>query len=76
MMNQSMQFDIYRHTYFVMLIFMSVRVHSAESIFAIEFICEFESKFKKALTCESGGPWALFAKKPKLRVENLVRLSL
>jgi hypothetical protein len=48
--------------------------HSAESIFIIEYLRKYEFIFETALAHESGGPGVLIDK--KLRVENLVTLSL
>jgi hypothetical protein len=49
--------------------------HSAQSIFIIEYLRKYEFIFETALSHESGGPEVLIDEK-KLRVENLVTLSL
>jgi hypothetical protein len=41
--------------------------HSAESIFGVEFLREFESKFKTALAHESGPPGVPFNEGQKYR---------
>jgi hypothetical protein len=49
--------------------------HSAESMFVVDYLREFESICKIVLSHESGDPGVQFNEK-KPRVENLVTLSL
>jgi hypothetical protein len=49
-------------------------LHSAESIFIIEYLCEYEFIFETALAHESGGTNQNWWTKP--RVLNLMLLSL